>query len=368
MNLLVRSVITACSLSFLASGTFARPAAEPIRELTYDMANGGINPEFRSLDLSGVVTVRNGCMSARFVQDITDNTVYVRAEQFNAMPGRLCTMALKDVEVTATVNFAASKEVIVLNANGEDELVVWEGETEPQVELVDTVARNAWITLEAGKVFLHAELLQGTNPCTAKGVKVGWKEEKVGRQTVIIPHRTKAAPTFCSREYNPQYHVLKTEVKNPRVTVLKHHKKLGNMTPVRFFMPLAQSVQSGGFCRGRCPTIVLHVNRRGTVFSITQTYDANDFNKAPKVEVDVMKRLSRGELHEIRQLVRSVRPGKILDEQEGQPICMDIPLVTYAAYNPYYGVVSLGKDQNCHAYRLAQEAARALVDELNNFR
>lgn len=357
--------ITAILLGTLVSAvSLAAPASQaPIHKLRSTPVNGGINPAYSALLVEGIVTVNNGCMSAKLEQTQNNSTIELYAVTYNASPGSFCTMALKDVKVSRTVRFSNATRVVVLNANGKKELVLNEGINNQDPVLVDTWVRSAWMTYENDRVYLSAELFEGSNPCTAEGVKVGWKETVTEQgRTVIVPHRTQTEPRICTREYNPQFHVMTTEITSPiSSTSLAHYGRLDVTQSLKALTPVIQSIRNGGFCRGRCPKTILSLTRNRELASITLTYEGG-FDAEPSVSRKLIKKIDKKELQQVLFQTIWLQPGELVDENEGQPICMDAPFTHYNVFNYWYQPIKIGKNENCHQFRLTQPTAKKLIE------
>jgi len=125
--------------------------------------------------------------------------------------------------------------------------------------------------------------------------------------------------------------------------------------------PMAFLKQSGGFCPGVCPSASLTVEENGTVYVEIQKYVPT-----PSVERKVLLRLGKDIVMAMKRDIESISAVELIDLDEGQPICADIPELLYTVVKGNQKI-DIGMDRDCHEYRLADFKGTQIADMLRSF-
>lgn len=133
------------------------------------------------------------------------------------------------------------------------------------------------------------------------------------------------------------------------------------MTSVASAKPIAFLKQSGGFCPGTCPSASITIEQNGTVFVEIQKYVPT-----PSFERKVLLRLGKDLTAALNRDIRSISATELVDIDEGQPFCADIPERLYTVVQGEQKV-DIGLDRDCHKFRMANFHGSQIVDMLKNF-
>lgn len=125
--------------------------------------------------------------------------------------------------------------------------------------------------------------------------------------------------------------------------------------------PMAFLKQSGGFCPGTCPSASLTVEENGVVMVEIQKYVPT-----PSVERKVLLRLGKDIVSAMQRDIQSITAADLIDLDEGQPICADIPQLLYTVVKGDQKI-DIGMDRDCHQYRLADFKGTQIADMLRSF-
>ncbi|WP_141735455.1 hypothetical protein [Oligoflexus tunisiensis] len=133
------------------------------------------------------------------------------------------------------------------------------------------------------------------------------------------------------------------------------------MASVAAARPIAYLKQSGGFCPGTCPSASITVEDNGTVFVEIQKYVPT-----PSVERRVLLRMGRELVSAMRRDINSIQIAKLVDMDEGQPFCADIPELLYTVVQGNQKI-DIGIDRDCHKFRMANFHGTQIVSMLQSF-
>jgi hypothetical protein len=125
--------------------------------------------------------------------------------------------------------------------------------------------------------------------------------------------------------------------------------------------PIAFLKQSGGFCPGTCPSASITVEQNGTVFVEIQKYVPT-----PSVERRVLLHLGKDLTQAMKKDIQSINVAELVDTDEGQPFCADIPELLFTVVQGQQKV-DIGYDRDCHKFRMANFHGSQIVDMLKNF-
>ena len=122
--------------------------------------------------------------------------------------------------------------------------------------------------------------------------------------------------------------------------------------------------QSGGYCMGPCPVSVITILDNGWVTSRRDT-----FNPIHEIKTTSFAWLSNQVINSLKNEIANIsnNPSELYDVQEGQPVCADAPQKIYSIVNANYQEIQIGKDMNCHQYRLKNGLGYQLVEIIDSF-
>lgn len=218
--------------SNLADREVLRASETLLLDVAASPANGGINPDFLAVDVTGSAYLAgNACaasgLDVRLVEERNGDTLTVVAVRERAGDEPLCNETFAPVykDLKTTVRFRRDEvaKILVKNVDVMGQSVnVSTLLARPEAVLEDVAVNvvDGGINPDAFAYVIKGSVMAGANPCMAANAKIDLVQTRLGERIVVKAVRTVLDPgAICTLEYNPTLVDVATQVRDLRTDV-----------------------------------------------------------------------------------------------------------------------------------------------------
>ncbi len=230
--------------SHTAEGHVLRASETIVLDVAASPANGGINPDFLAVDVTGSAYIAgNACaasgLDVRLVEEREGDTLTVVAVLERAGDEPICNEKFAPVykDLKATIRFHRDEvaKIVVKNVDLMGQSVnVSDFLARPELILKDVAVTvvDGGINPDSFAYLIKASVMAGANPCMAANAKIDFVQTRIGERIVVKAVRTVLDPgAICTLEYNPTYLDIAAQVRDLRsdveTVVIKNVGELG---------------------------------------------------------------------------------------------------------------------------------------------
>lgn len=214
--------LTACGSQMATDAATVQAASTTtegvLTNVTVRSSNGGINPDYFALVITGdVVVAGNSCeaqnITATLEQATVNGVVTVRAALTRVEPTvpvmcpRIWMPVSKTLSLTVRGSHSSIQKIQIKNMNELGTLVDTTDLSVSRSLVLNNVTAtpvNAGINPSAQATLIKATVEGGSNPCVAASNRIEFVEKKIGNVIYVSAERLPpSSRTVCTAEYNP---------------------------------------------------------------------------------------------------------------------------------------------------------------------